>query len=266
MLKNFIFFLIFSSSFLSAEIIEIHSLNVIEQELDQQNKNSLVIFDIDYVLLIPKDKILRYCCREVRQKLFPNVLTDKTEETLYSQMLFQADEELLEPIAVQLIKSLQERGVPVMALTGRWAMSGGIHWEQLRAEMLKEQGINLKNIADKNSLVLHELSHNGPSPVYKDGILFTNRYSKGEVIKAFLNHLKTHPAQIVFIDDQKENLLSVESSLSDSGIKFLGVRDLFVKDLNETCSPKLAEAQVNYLRKTGKWLSDKEAQESLSEL
>lgn len=65
------YFLIYLQATLLADIIEITNLNEANQEFLQLDDNSLVLFDVDYTLLIPNDAILRPCGQLI-QKLVVN--------------------------------------------------------------------------------------------------------------------------------------------------------------------------------------------------
>ena len=58
---------IFYANFCLAEIIQTHDFKVIEDKVRTADYNTLVIFDIDHVLLQPKDQLLKSYCEEFRK-------------------------------------------------------------------------------------------------------------------------------------------------------------------------------------------------------
>ena len=68
-------FLIFPCNATSEEIIfkQVDSLDSVIAELKKANEETLVVFDVDYVLLVPKDLIARPASHELRHILFPKI-------------------------------------------------------------------------------------------------------------------------------------------------------------------------------------------------
>ncbi len=70
-------------------------------------------------------------------------------------------------------------------------------------------------LTDPRSVFNHLASYRGNYSTYLDGVLFVNGtvVSKGDALLAFLERTQFHPQKIIFIDDSKENLKSLEESI-----------------------------------------------------
>jgi hypothetical protein len=82
---------------------------------------------------------------------------------------------------------------------------------------------------------------------------------KGKALKAFLNHYKLKFKKIIFIDDRKKNLESVEKTISKLNIPFVGIEYTAAVMHTEPLNEKRAKLQFKTLSKEKKWISDSEA-------
>lgn len=137
---------IFAFTQLSAVIIKAPTLGVIENHISNLDENALVVFDVDYTLLVPMDCILAPAGEEHFQK-FMKKLRDLQEEgeILGSRISLQAQVTLVDKKILSLLKSLKQRHVKVIALT---AMPTGrlgdvSNAEEWRVRQLASLGIYL---------------------------------------------------------------------------------------------------------------------------
>ena len=103
-------------------------------------------------------------------------------------------------------------------------------------------------------------------PVFKSGIIFTSAVSKGQALRAFLHYTGISPKKIIFVDDKRTHLESVEEiatsdNISCTGIEYTAASDIPASPLNE----KRADLQYKVLEKENKWISDSEADALLAE-
>src|SRR5262249_21251501 len=94
---------------------------------------------------------------------------------------------------------------------------------------------------------------------FYQGIIFAKHIAKGELLKRLFQDLDYAPSLILFVDDKREQVESVEAALKDSNIPFVGFwykrSALDRADFN----PIVANIQLEALLLNGEVFSDKEA-------
>lgn len=198
-----------------------------------------------------------------------------------SMLISQAKEVPVDNRMVGLIKHLQMNGTKVLALTSVDTGSYGqiTSMETLRINRLKQSGYYfdrswigvkdrlldqfLQNTTDRSSSA-QKLEKKGI--VFSKGVVLTNSSPKGGALMAFLHYTNAKPKKIIFIDDLKENLKTVEMEARKNNIQFFGIEYTAAIDARiEPLNIKRARIQLDIFKKNHKWLSDKEADEYVLE-
>lgn len=153
----FLFVLLLSS--LHGVIFEVNDLSRFEQELSKLNSNALVIFDVDYTLLTPKDASLEPCGRGLRRE-YLHVLDPIRREWLQSVTALEGEEELVDSKFPSLIQQMQKDYIPVIGFTaletGKYGKIANI--EEWRLNQLKKFGIDFAStFSDKKNVILNRL-------------------------------------------------------------------------------------------------------------
>jgi Protein of unknown function (DUF2608) len=210
---------------LAAQILPIRSMNEASEHLAGANEQTLIIFDVDQVLIIPRPPIFQPQNRVLYRPLFNKLIANLTHDqhTLAgSFVISNVGATLVEPDTPALIRSLQQRGIPCIALTAAISSSCA-GWGDRRHDRhisLREQGIefSMRDIADFDLPSLPGLG--GRHAVYSRGVLYTNGdlSSKGEVLRAFLLATGIWPEKVLFFDDRRDNVESVEEHMERLGI------------------------------------------------
>lgn len=242
---------------------QIQSLDEFEEEWEKADENTLVIFDIDEVLITTEDHFMHPYASDSFHKALKKVgekYTPEEFEGKVSLILLLPRRVLIEEGSPKLIRSLQERGVKVVALTSCPTGSFGVipkveHW---RIAHLASLGIDFStsypHIGTTLFTDLQTLKKS--APIFEKGILFSYGYKKGEVLKAFLKKNRLAPSKIIFFDDLAENLASVEEELKALAIPFQVVHyrgaERFFKKLDENT----IEHQLEHLMEKEEWLKD----------
>lgn len=170
-------------------IIRITSIVQIEQELQAADQTSLVVFDIDNVLLMT---------------------TDHCEARFTSQFI------PVENKTVAIVKNLQERHVPVIALTASGTTFEICRW---RIGNLQQIGLDLSGSFLSQEFCLDQFYYfYGCCPVFSQGILCAGRVPKGQALTAFLDKVEWKPSKVIFIDDLYLNCMHVYAQLVSCGI------------------------------------------------
>lgn len=246
----------------------IHVLETIlhlESHIPQINEETLVLFDVGDVLLVPENALLQGKIKAIREQLRAAYLAPLGQERhkhLWSLVLQGERRQLVEPHTPQVIENLQQKGAKVMALTAlQTGPLGTIEsMEDWRLGHLRTHGIQFTQVAAPlEYFVLNELVQDDYSPVYKTGALFTYKHSKGQTLTAFLNRISWKPGCIVFVDDKREMLDDVAAAAQALSIPFLGFHYQVAYGLRKPLDEQLTERQFKHLVEHGVWVTESEA-------
>ncbi len=257
-----------------AEVIQTSNLMPIEAALEKADTDTLVIFDVDDVLLMPNDQILKKSNKSYLEEIERKIekrLGEPAAQILYSIIFFERLNSPVDKKIIKLISRLQDNDIKVLALTncftGRFGKIASM--EDWRIYELKRIGYNFgkswSGLAPQHFEGLGKMGSglsvkSRSAPAFKNGVVFTSSVSKGEALKAFLAYAHFAPKKIIFIDDKKKHLESVESIAKSLGIPFVGFEYTAVADKPASAlDEKRARLQFEILEKEHKWLSDEEA-------
>lgn len=258
--------------FFQGDVVEISSLHDIADELQKIDQNTVVVFDVDEVLITSRDhffhpQVESFVLELVKKEMALTTSKDeqKALEDKLSLSLIQTERILIENDSPQLLNALLKKGVKVVALTsfptGKFGKIPAL--ERLRIDQLKSFGINFYS---KNT-PRHEFTEISkpsiPPPLYEDGILFSRGYSKGEVLIAFLDFIKWKPSKVIFIDDLYANHENMMRSLNARTILYQGYRYSGVDLPENKIDKEVIEWQFSTLLKQNKWVSHEQAKQAL---
>lgn len=244
------------------------------------NSQTLIIFDVDYVLITPKDKVFRFAGEQngLRKQLFNSLKSASYEkykvingrkiplfDYLMSVVITLSQNEPVDPQMAPLIAKLQKQNFPIIALTQNQSGPIGLIPSQSTKKIndLKEIGIEFRNsYFGMDCIILHDvISKGGFHPVYDRGVIFANGAGKGDALKAFLISQNFRPEKVIFIDDRKEYLESVANALKTLGIPYVGLQFIQMLEKNEKVDSIISQYQFNFLLENGIWLDDALAEE-----
>lgn len=203
---------------LQAEIMETSTHRGTEEWIDQE---TWVLIDLDNCLYQATREYghSMWFDQIVKQKMDEGCSKSEAIDLLYPTWM-EAQEgcpiALLEPSFKDFIAQLQDQGIVVMAITHR--QPRGVH---IALRQIQEVGCDFrKNPPGKESFSLHF-----PYPtLYQDGVLFVHDMNpKGPVFSSFCEKIGKKPKKIVFFDDKRKNVESLEESLSVAGVEYLGI-------------------------------------------
>lgn len=269
---------------LSAGIIrttQMSDVTSIIESLDYPANEVLFVFDVDDVIITPKDEVLQSQNRSVSDPLIKAIVKRRLQKNeaksrdelrwdLVTDFALQGERTLVDSSFLSLQARLRQQGIRNIALTACGTGNLG------RISQLEEWRLaDLKKFDVAFSWSFPEIEHfwlpektakKGPALFYR-GVVFAAKQNKGEVLEAVLNRLAYRPRCIVFVDDKKKNLLAMQQSCERLGIEYHGYH--FKEMAERLPSSKLAERaclQFSVLEKEGRWLSDCEANKLLSTL
>jgi|GEM_PF-1355015 len=262
-MKRFLLFLLTIVS-ISADIQIIDSFDRLDfQVMDHE---TLVIFDVDDVLIMAEDQLLQPPSWNQLYRL-AGPLFQKGHTFPLSLLYTETARRVIDPSIIATIQDLQARGVPVIALTscatGAFGHLSNI--QKWRIDDLRKLGFDFSHaFAGCHSFVFNELQQSGaPAPLFEEGILFSKGYTKGEVLSAFLERQNLHYSTIYFLDDLIENLLTVEEAAKARGSHFKGYQYVGAIAHFKPVDPLVIQTQWNHLLEKNEWLTDKQVEERL---
>ena len=256
--------LIFSN--LQATTIKtIYSMQEAQPLLDKADKNTLVVYDIDEVLIAFHDHIARFSQKGRGAELkaaFTKQVGDRYDY-LYSKVLLNAEAHLVEQNTPQAIATLQARGVKTVALTKMRTGPYGLIPSRpaYRLAYLEKFGFNFKQTHNQTIEFKQLPSIENRYPMITEGVMFANFVPKGLVLGAFIDTLAEKPKEVIFFDDEHANHLSVQEELKKRNIPFHGFHYKALEQNSAPFDEKIAQFQLDHLAKHEVWLSEQEAKQ-----
>ena len=222
-----------------------HSISEVNEFLKDSDSDTLVVWDVDMVLVHPKEPAFQMGNMGRHKQRFLNMFGPlDAEERAVTLCLIstEGDLELLNPEVIHVLEDLRQRQVPHIALTG--CLTGPLanvdSLEDLRITQLEQLGVSFADVTPlKGEAVFNEMPLYRRSPVvYKQGIIFANGRTgpKGDALVCFLRRCKHPPTSILFIDDHLHYLEDVEEKLRafDDTITYRGLHYLGAKHVDSS--------------------------------
>jgi len=172
------------------------------------------------------------------------ITSDKTEAftlviAVYDAVQQHVSQKPVEPGIVEIIRRLQDIGIPVLGLTAR---SSRISDRTL--QQLQENGIDFSRFWGKSHF---KLAQDGNyTPVFHDGVIFCNSLNKGKCLKSFSDRTGLYPRAVVMADDKEKNLHAVHAAQDETGGSFVGIR--YGRLDNEVAALDLRNATIELTR------------------
>ncbi|WP_068469937.1 DUF2608 domain-containing protein [Candidatus Protochlamydia phocaeensis] len=233
-----------------AQTTQVENMKEVFNYIQNANSKTLVIFDVDMVLVQPSDPAFQMANMKrfstISKRIMKEVPEDK-QMIFLSLMTIHSKPVLLDDRIPQFLQGIIDKGVPTMAmtanLTGRFGPIQNM--EKWRIESLQQLGIDFSKSAPYSASIIFDdlTSYRENYSKYLNGILFVNgtMISKGEALLAFLEKTDFYPEKIIFIDDRQDNLKSVEiflkkldKAIQYQGIHFIGAQKYPSKIISES--------------------------------
>lgn len=253
-----------------ANITVISDLSPLKNTLKNIDQDTLVIFDVDHVLIMPTDEstVNRHPYRKKLLKAIEAKLSKEEIKTLYGLTASKAKWQLVDHEILDIFNHLQQNKIDSIALTSIYTGKYGVidKIENWRIKHLNELGFDFTNLTPmmaKEATLIPELSngHDG-IPLLKAGVVFTAQIDKAIVLEYLLKHYNYYPKTIVFVDDQLSNLESLEKLANKLAIKFHGFHYIAASLLPLPIINKQKEKRrFEILEKEHLWLSHDELDE-----
>jgi hypothetical protein len=247
-------------------------LGLIKQVAD---KNTIVVFDVDNVLMMQGGLVYRSSILfEVLKEKYGSCESHPIKQFWCDQIINIADllschKEKSTPVDDKMhdvINYLLENKIKSLALThaSYLAIHEGKPYDQVRYNDLKSLGIDFIALSGLNNSEIISLENSEKIKLH-NGIIFARnqqekQLNKGFCLNAVLEKLSYKPSKIVFIDDMAENHHHVMNACADKGIEFYGLHYTKAYEIDDMkyCFD-LVNIQLNRLLERGEWLTDSEA-------
>jgi hydroxymethylpyrimidine pyrophosphatase-like HAD family hydrolase len=250
-----------------ADIITISDFIPLKKLLEEADQDTLVIFDVDHVLIMPTDEytLNRHPYRKELWKEIEGRLSKEEMKTLYGLTASKAKWRLVDPDIIDIFTRLKERQIPSIALTSIYTGKfGNIEkLEDWRIKHLHDLGFDFVNLTPiKEEILLYELEEQDGVPMLKSGVILTAQIDKGKTLEYILRHNNYYPKTIIFIDDMLNNLESLERLSSKLKIKFHGLHYTAVSNMPiPVINKQIEKLRFQILEKEHKWLNHQELAE-----
>lgn len=239
----------------------ISSISEIRKTLETADQNTLVVFDVDQVIVMFDDPILRLKGYQLLKKIWKDYTFLEKVKSVYT--IFQNTKHILiEEETKKIIHELKEKNIPTLALTGLWVHRVGAFDDPLgyRIKELQKLGIEMNPPEKPKRYYFNKDSG------YDKGVILSGATSKGEALFHILkNVMAWMPKRIIFVDDDSHYIESVQKEAKAHNI------DVTCFKYQATCFKNDPDPDENVLRyqvesivKKDTFISYKDAQIALS--
>lgn len=222
-------------------------------------KDTLIVFDIDGVILCPKDKYLSHSNREERHK-FLNYIKEshglERKKDIFGLIISQMEYKLIEPNLVKYFWFLKFNGSDIIALTSMGPNNPYFDQEQDRVDTLKDKGFLFD---ERYQGIIKIDEQDRPQPKAIEGVIFARGYEKGLVLKAYLDQQKANYRKVVVIDDISKNLDSIEEYCKDKIDDIILIEYKYDEAAEQKPMEEISRLQKYFITSHSIWLSDKQA-------
>ncbi|MCC8399069.1 MAG: DUF2608 domain-containing protein [Rickettsia endosymbiont of Platyusa sonomae] len=233
----------------------------ISEMIDKLDQDSLVLFDVDDVLIMAQDEYrlthpyrLEWCVESKKR------FTRKERQLFFSIILKNRTIRLVNPNINDILSKLWERQIPTVALTKLYTGRFGVIEDFTNWRLKELKGINIdfmKSTPIKEEILIDELHSENGMPMMEEGVILTADIDKGVVLENILHKKSYYPKTIIFVDDVLENIESVEKICTKLQINFYGFEFSGASLVPEAELDKKSEKiRFEILEKEHRWLTD----------
>lgn len=203
----------------ASQIIQYPSMSIVREHVKSQD--TLVIFDLDNTVFTMhpghvNDLWFTAMVQHARSLGYDELGAVQAVLPYYLDRQKVAPVSAVEEQTPAIIEELQQRGVPVIALTTRSVILGDSTINQL-----KSIGVNF----NKTAVSPFNISFSLQCPAaFKQGVMFCGNNAKGASLKALFQATGYKPKKIVFIDDKEKYLHDVAAVANELGVACVGIR------------------------------------------
>lgn len=232
-----------------AEITQINHMKEVYNYLNTADSNTLVIFDVDMVLVQPSNPAFQMANMKLYSPICKRIMKEIPEEKqmlFLSLMTISSTPVLIDTDTPRLLQDIAQKKIPAIAMTAN--LTGKVkniaNMESWRTNNLKQLGIDFTQTTPYQCPLTFDTlaSYRGNYSTFSNGIFFVNgtKISKGDAFLAFLDKTHFYPNKVIFIDDREDNLKSIDNAIHSlnrpieyHGLHFLGAQKFPSKAISE---------------------------------
>lgn len=237
-----------------AEIKEVRSMREVAENI---KPGDVIVFDLDNTVFqatqtLGTDQFFSYLVEKAKAQ-GANEVQAKAWALQQSGIIQPVTEvTAVEVNTPYFINALQTKQFITFALTARPPV-----WRTGTLRQVKSLGVDFKRTAPR--LSAYETNRLQLSQ-YAEGVLFLPPGTeKGAAVLEFLRGAGQRPNRVLFVDDKKNNVESVDRALMEARIPVMAFRYGAADTRVQSFDAKIAETELNYFLKTGIFLSDEAA-------
>lgn len=247
---------------LQGEIVETNEIMTV---LNHVNKDSFLFLNVTGTMYEPSNELSDHRWREyfservqelVEDPKIAQILIDDTKNWIVQNI----PKSVVEDKTPQLIAELQAKKIAVLGITQKQVTpSYAENFASITQKHLRSLGIHLERSLDFLKIKGDKGDQTGYT--FVDGILFTNKNPVGPALVEFLNSVEPKSSRVVAVDNSRSSLDSMQKSMNDAGIKFVGLCYGRADAQKKVFDPILGIIEFCVFINEGKIISDEEAHE-----
>lgn len=246
---------------------EINNLTSVLNVMKYFDQDTLVIFDIDDVLIMPiEEDDFRHPWRLNLLNSIINLMNKNQKIFLESIIFANTKRILVDRLILNILDYLKLNKISTIALTATGSGRFGVipRIENFRIKELNNTGISFTNLNKLNdNYFANDLKNYykvypkaSGLPCLKSGIIFAAGIDKGSVLEHILYKYNYLPKKIIFIDDYLYNVVSIQQLCIKLKISFYGFhyKATSLKPL-PVINSQLEIVRFKILKNEHKWLN-----------
>ncbi|ANH78826.1 DUF2608 domain-containing protein [Candidatus Chlamydia sanziniae] len=245
-MKFCIFFVLGCPSFLfgiDVHYIEVKSIHQVAGDILHDKADFCLILDLDDTLLQGGEALSHSLWQQKTIEQFQKLgLTEReaweTVTPYWIEIQHMGSVKPIEPTMSLLISKLQDQGKAIFAYTERPKTTKDLTLKQLQAV-----SVSLEATAPQLKLSLPD------QLLYHSGVLFSEELHKGPGLQCFLEGLILLPKKIIYIDNNKENVMRIGELCRNYGIVYFGIIYKAQQFSSPIYLPEIAKIQYTYSKK-----------------
>lgn len=246
-------------------IIKVSTISQAKKILDEADKQTLILFDIDSTLTTPSDPYLQRQAIQQHHRIYKDYISSLSQNqyhVLNHLIIMESPSQLVEEDWPLVIKNIQKRGAKTLALTSSKTGAVGSFvrsFVQWRYQELFKLGIDFSSTFHGSRTFKELEDFNNNHPGIEMGIVCAgNKVEKGMLLQPIFQTLQWIPNTVIVIDDKFANLLSCKNILERTfpTIKFIGIHYFGMESIPVTItSASLFEKKLRKLVQRAKRIS-----------
>lgn len=172
----------------------------------------LVVFDFNYTLMYPLDPCLHINNIDQHEQIFKKALkklSHSDADKLLCGLMANQNQRLINGDLPAFLKKYD--GVNFLVCSSSLKSSIDAY-----LNLLRKNGVTIKNNYNLSIFEFDEFSeYLSAHPIYKNGVIVTNRVDKGKILKSFFNRIRLKPKLIIFVDNNLKKIESVKNAANE---------------------------------------------------